>query len=119
MTPYIEARLRAGIQNYVDSGNSDPVTVRDLFGSDWTRLPPAHPLHAWGLDAEEGAQGHLSRGAARWAQCRKQHDLQCFGLRYGTYVKSPTGFTNSRINPVSIARLVIAPAAAALCTNPH
>ena len=51
MTSHMEARLRAGVRNYLDSGNRNPVTVRDLFGSDWTSLPPRTrtTLGAWML----------------------------------------------------------------------
>jgi len=51
MTPYIEARLRAGIQNHLDSKKQNPVTVRDLFGCGWTNLSPRtrSTLGAWML----------------------------------------------------------------------
>ncbi len=51
MTPHMEARLRAGIQNYLDSGNREPVTVRDLFGPGWDDIPPRarSTLGAWML----------------------------------------------------------------------
>ncbi len=51
MTLHMEARQRSGIQNYLDSGNRDPVTVRALIGSDWISLSPRtrSTLGAWML----------------------------------------------------------------------
>ena len=39
MTPDIEHRLRAGIQDYLKSDSRVPVTLRALFGPNWDLMP--------------------------------------------------------------------------------